>query len=235
MILYSFDKSKIVKGLFIKRLNRFVGQIDIDGKLFNVHIADTGRLKEILTEGREVYITLSDNLKTDGKLLFVKMEDGIILLNTSYHSKIAYNLIKNIFPDLDIKPEFKYKESRIDFLVGDRYLIEVKGCNLLVDDICLFPDAPTERGLKHLFHLMESKNDGYKPIVLILAFRDCNCFFPNLKTDKMFFQTFKKAVDEGVDIKIFKLKTDEEFNILVDKQINLCEERWALQKISSLL
>ncbi|MEJ5172387.1 MAG: DNA/RNA nuclease SfsA [Hydrogenothermaceae bacterium] len=234
MILYSFDKSEIVKGRFIKRLNRFVGLVDIDGKLLNVHISDTGRLKEILTEGREVYITVSKNLKTDGKLLFARMEDGLILLNTSYHSKIAYNLIKYIFPDLDIKPEFKYKNSRIDFLVGSKYLVEVKGCNLLVDNLCLFPDAPTERGVKHLYHLIESKKEGYKPILLILAFRDCDCFFPNLKTDKMFFEAFKMAINEGVKYRIFKLKVDGDFNIIVDREIDVCEERWVLQKISSL-
>ncbi|MCX7760040.1 MAG: DNA/RNA nuclease SfsA [Hydrogenothermaceae bacterium] len=235
MILYSFDKSEIVKGRFIKRLNRFVGLVDVGGRLVKVHISDTGRLKEILTEGREIYITLSKNLKTDGKLLFAKMEDGFILLNTSYHSKIAYNLLKSMFPNLSVKPEYRYNESRIDFLVNDEYLVEVKGCNLLVDNLCLFPDAPTERGVKHLHHLIKSKKEGYKPILLILAFRDCDCFFPNLKTDKMFFEAFKMAIKEGVECRIFKLKVDEDFNIIVDREIDLCEERWALQKISSLL
>lgn len=232
-----FPVKDIIKAKFIRRLNRFVAQVSVDGQILTVHVADTGRLKEILTEGNTVYIIKKDGGKTDGKLLFAKMEDGLVLLNTSYHSKIASELIKNhLYRDknIRIKPEFQYRDSRIDFLVDDRILIEVKGCNLLVDDVCLFPDAPTTRGVKHLRHLISSIDDGYKPVLLILAFRDCRCFFPNVKTDKVFYQTFKKAVEHGVEVYIFKVKVEDDFRIRIDGKIEVCEERWALQKIYSL-
>lgn len=227
----------ITKATFLKRVNRFVAQVLVDGKTIDVHVADTGRLKEILTEGRTVYITKTSTGKTDGKLLFAQMEDGLVLINTSYHSKIASIVIRDyLFKDrnITIKPEFKYKDSRIDFLIDENILIEVKGCNLVVDNICLFPDAPTLRGAKHLKHLIESIKDGYRPMLLILAFRECGCFFPNEKTDKNFAQMFKQAIKLGVEVNVFKVKIGEDFRVKIGNKIPVCEEKWALQKISSL-
>lgn len=227
----------IKRAVFLKRINRFVGQVLVEDRILNVHIADTGRLKEILTEGRTVYISVKNDGKTKGRLLFAEVED-LILVNTSFHSKIASFIIKDILFNkrkLKIKSEFNYKDSRIDFLVDDRFLIEVKGCNLAIDNVCLFPDAPTSRGEKHLRHLIESIKDGYKPMLLILAFRECDCFFPNFWTDRKFYNTFKEAVDYGLEINIFRIKVNNRFDIEVGRKIGLCEEKWALQKISSLL
>lgn len=232
-----FPVNNIIKATFLRRVNRFVAQVEVDGKILNVHVADTGRLKEILREGRTVYITQKEDGKTEGKLLFAQMEDGLILLNTFYHSKIASMVIRDYMfkgQNIELKPEFKYRDSRIDFLVNDKILVEVKGCNLLVDNFCLFPDAPTTRGTKHLKHLIDSIKDGYKPILLILAFRDCDCFFPNIKTDKNFTDTFKEAINAGLEVNIFKIKIDQSFRVKIDDKIPVCEERWVLQKISSL-
>lgn len=121
-----------------------------------------------------------------------------------------------------------------DFLLNDDVLIEVKGCNLLFDRMCLFPDAPTTRGTKHLKHLIDSIKDGYKPVLLVLAFRDCECFFPNIKTDKNFAKVFKEAIYHGVEVHVFKVKIGENFEVKIDNKIPVCEEKWALQKISSL-
>lgn len=232
-----FPAENIVRATFLRRLNRFVAQVSVSGETINVHVADTGRLSEILTEGRTVYVFRKDSGKTQGKLLFAGMEDGLILINTSYHSKIASEIIRDFLfkgQDIKIKPEFQYKDSRIDFLVNDDVLIEVKGCNLLFDNLCLFPDAPTTRGAKHLKHLIDSIKDGYKPVLLVLAFRDCECFFPNIKTDKNFAMLFEEAVKEGVKVNVFKVKIGEDFKVKIDTKIPVCEEGWALQKISSL-
>lgn len=232
-----FPAENIVRATFLRRLNRFVAQVSVGDEVLSVHVADTGRLKEILTEGRTVYIVRKNSGKTEGRLLFAKMEDGLILLNTSYHQKIALMVIREyLFKDrnIKIKPEFSYKHSRIDFLVNDDVLIEVKGCNLLFDRMCLFPDAPTTRGTKHLKHLIDSIKDGYKPVLLVLAFRDCECFFPNIKTDKNFAKVFKEAIYHGVEVHVFKVKIGENFEVKIDNKIPVCEEKWALQKISSL-
>lgn len=227
----------ILRAEFLRRLNRFVGEVKLGDSFLKVHIADTGRLKEILTEGREVYIQKAKNLKTDGKLIAAKMEDGIILLNTSFHPKIAKSVIQDYLfkgKEIYLKSEFRYRGSRIDFLVDGRFLIEVKGCNLKKDELCLFPDAPTSRGVRQINHLVESIEEGYKPILLILAFRECSCFFPNLLTDRNFYQSFKKAVERGLEVRIFKVKVNTDFKVRIDGEIGLCEEKWALQKIYSL-
>lgn len=232
------SKEDIVKGIFLKRLNRFVGEVNVGGESIKVHISDTGRLKEILTEGRQVYFQKLKGKKTEGRLLGAKMEDGVVLLNTALHPYIAKGIIKDrIFygRKVDLKAEVVYKDSRLDFMVDGKFLIEVKSCNLLQDEVCLFPDAPTFRGVKHLRHLVQSIEEGYSPILLILAFRECKCFFPNFHTDKLFYQTFKHAVDRGVDVRIFKVKVEEDFCISVKEEIGICEERWFLQKISSIL
>lgn len=236
MKILDFNKDNVMRGRFLRRLNRFVGEVDIDGSSVRVHISDTGRLKEILTEGRQVYIIPSKNSKTDGKLLFVRMEDGLVLVNTAFHSKIAKEIVKKLIFDenADIKSEVVYRDSRIDFLVNKNFFIEVKGCNLLIDEVCFFPDAPTTRGVKHLKHLIDLSKQGYDSTLLILAFRDCRCFFPNFKTDKMFYEVFNQAIKSGVKVRVFKIKVEDNFDVKVDTEINLCEEGWVLQKISSL-
>ena len=230
------DKSEFLslkKGKFIERLNRFVGLCEVDGNLAKCHIADTGRLKEILTEGREILVIKNISNKTDYKLISAKMEEGYILLNTSFHSKIAEKIIEKGylgFKPVKIKREILYKDSRIDFLVDDRFYIEVKGCNLRKESLCLFPDAPTSRGTKHIKHLIELKNKGYESGIMIIAFRECEEFLPNYETDEEFSKYFLKALEVGVKFYGFIVRFDEDFNIVLNKTLKLSEEIWSLRK-----
>ena len=91
-----------------------------------------------------------------------------------------------------------------------------------MEDRCLFPDAPTIRGRRHLEELILAKKRGFKSIILIMALRDCNCFFPNKETDPEFYDTFFLAMKMGVKPVIFKVKIDKELKIILDSTINLC-------------
>lgn len=223
---------KLEEAEFIKRINRFLGKILINGQEKSCYIADTGRLEEILTKGRKIEANPLDSLtyktskrfcqvlviknrkglKTDYTLITAKMGNELVLVNTSLHSSIAYNAIKQGvlgFVPKTIKKEVKYKNSRFDFLLDNKTFVELKGCNLIKGDTCLFPNAPTIRGTKHLKELILAKKEGYNSIILIMAVRDCKYFLPNSEMDKKFSDMFYNALKCGVEFKSFKIRIDE--------------------------
>ena len=217
---------KIEKAQFIERPNRFVGICRINGLVKKCHIADSGRLREILTEGRELLVVKNpEGMKTDYKVLAAKMEDGWILLNTSLHSKIGKKAIQEGilgFKPEKIKAEVRYGKSRIDFLVDENAFVELKGSNLLIDKKCIFPDAPTSRGKKHLEELIKAVKEGYRAYILIMVLRDCSCFETNGELDPEFSDTFKEALKAGVKFVGFKVKIDKDLNVILNGKINLC-------------
>ena len=226
--LFDLNKlGKLEKAVFIERPNRFVGKCKINGEIKTCHIADPGRLKEILHKGREILVVKNKpELKLDYKMIAAKMEDGWILLNTSFHSKIAKKAIeKGIlgFSPEKIKSEVKFGNSRLDFLIDDKIFVELKGSNLLIDNKCVFPDAPTERGRKHLEELIEVKKKGYRAIILFMGLRDCKCFKTNEKLDKKFSETFSKALRNGVEFFGFKIKINEDFKVILNGNLPLCK------------
>ena len=200
-------------GRFIKRENRFLGRIVVDGKERSCYIADTGRLRDILVKDREIWVIKNrEGLKTDYTLITVNVEGEWVLVNTSLHSNIAYRAIeKGVlgFIPKRIEKEVKFKNSRFDFLVDKNTFVELKGCNLVKGDTGYFPDAPTKRGVKHLRELIEAKEKGYNAVILIMALRDCKYFLPNSETDREFSEMFYKALDKGVNFRGFKIKVEE--------------------------
>ncbi len=232
-ILFDLNKlGKIEKGIFIKRLNRFVGVCKVNNKLKTMHIADTGRLTEIFIPNREVLLIKNRaELKTDYKLIGVWSDLNYwILVNTSLHSKIVKKAIEygllGFIPE-KIKPEIKINNhSRLDFLVNNNIYVEVKGCNLLVfkDNlkIGLFPDAPTVRGKKHIEELIILSKENNKSIILILGLHDFNCFSPNFKMDNNFSLEFINALKNGVEYIGFKIKIDKNYNVVYNGKLELC-------------
>ncbi len=227
MKLFSLNSlGKLEEATFVERPNRFTAICKKNGKNIICHVADSGRLKEILTEGRKLLVVKNPpDLKTDYKILAAKMEEGWILLNTSLHSKIGKEAIKKGilgFIPKEIKTEIKWGNSRIDYLVNNNIFVELKGSNLLHKNRCLFPDAPTQRGVKHLKELIELTKRGYRAVIMIMALRDCFCFQTNEKTDPEFSKMFNRALEQGVELIIFKIKIDHQFNILLKEKIPLC-------------
>ncbi|MEO2065188.1 MAG: DNA/RNA nuclease SfsA, partial [Desulfurobacteriaceae bacterium] len=166
------------------------------------------RLRELLTPSSPLLLAPNPKGKLDYKVVAVKKSDEWILINTQVHSKIAQRLIEEGY--LGFKPkevlrEVKVGKSRIDFLIDKDFYLEVKGCNLVVNGTCLFPDAPTERGRKHLEELIALKRKGYRAGVLFLAFRRCSELRPNSETDPAFSEAFERAKALGVEFFAFNL------------------------------
>jgi len=169
----------LMKGLFVSRPNRFFGEIKYKGKIESAHIHDPWRLKELLIEGAEVLFTHSR-----GKLKYyikaVYDNDEWVLIDTALHSNIAqkvFELLPEFSKVKEIRREVNLGNSRIDFLLDDVPL-EVKGVTLVKEGIALFPDAPTERGARHVREIIE-----HNGIIFFLIFRKARCFSPNLEMD----------------------------------------------------
>ena len=216
---------EFTEGTFLERPNRFVALVEVNGQVKRAHVSDTGRLGELLERGAPVLLSPNPKGKLDYKFVAVEKENEWVLLNTSVHSSIARKILESgllRFKPKTVKPEFTFGSSRIDFLLNGNFLLEVKGCNLVENGICLFPDAPTERGKKHLLELTKALKKGYRAGVLFLSFRKCNCFLPNRKRDPDFSSTFLKALSEGVEffgVQLGFLKTGE---VIFRERLKFC-------------
>ena len=201
--------TNIVEATFINRPNRFIAYCELDGETVKCHVKNTGRCKELLIPGAKVFLYVSDNPERSTKydLIAVMKGDRLINMDTQVPNDVAAEGLRRIpiFSDVtEIRREFRYGNSRIDIMASDaenKYLIEVKGVTLEKDGIAMFPDAPTERGAKHLRELISSKEDGYVPCVLfVIQMEDVHHFEPNRITDPAFSDTLKEAKDAGVNV-----------------------------------
>ena len=162
--------NNITRAVFLKRPNRFIAEVNIDGHREIVHVKNTGRCKELLIPGCEVWLTApgTPERKTKYDLVAVRRDTGILF---NIDSQAPNKVVKEWLDEQDydkVIPEYTYGDSRIDFYMerGDeQYLMEVKGCTLEVDGIGYFPDAPTERGVKHLRELAAAVGNGYKAML----------------------------------------------------------------------
>ena len=163
--------NKIHKAEFISRPNRFIAYCRLHGEEVVCHVKNTGRCRELLTENAIVFLAESDNpeRKTKCDLVSVVKNGMMINMDSQAPNIAAGEYLRKIYPHGIIRPETKYGKSRFDFYVenGDeKIFVEVKGVTLEKDSLALFPDAPTERGVKHINELAECLNDGYISISL---------------------------------------------------------------------
>ncbi|MRJ06142.1 MAG: DNA/RNA nuclease SfsA [Epsilonproteobacteria bacterium] len=193
----------VAEGKFLERPNRFIGVVQVEGKEHRVHIADTGRLRELLIKGAKVYLGANPNGKLDYKLLGVEYQNRPVFLNPSFHSPIGEELIKRgilgYIPS-KIQREKRVGKSRIDFLVDTSHWVEIKGCNLLLGEWCLFPDAPTTRGSRHIGELTQRVEMGERATLLFLLFQPCTRFGIYKKRDPELHSTLNLAQKKGVEI-----------------------------------
>lgn len=201
--------NNIKGGIFLSRPNRFIANIEIDGKVQICHVKNTGRCKELLTNRAKVFVSESNNIerKTKYDLIAVYKGDTLINMDSQIPNKVFHEwLLKGHFlKDITlIKPECKYKNSRFDFYIetkNEKIFMEVKGVTLEENGVAMFPDAPTERGLKHINELVECIKEGYSAyIVFVVQMKGVTHFIPNAKTHKEFADALKKAETAGVNI-----------------------------------
>lgn len=199
----------IVVGTFVERPNRFIAKVLIEEKEEVVHVKNTGRCKELLIPGVNVYLEESDNPARKTKYDLIAVEKGERLINMD--SQVPNVLVKefieagNLFEHVTlIKPEFTYKDSRFDLYVeadGKKIFIEVKGVTLEEDGRVRFPDAPSERAVKHLHGLSEAVGEGYEAYVFfVIQMKDVTYFTPNEDTQPAFCQALREARKAGVHI-----------------------------------
>lgn len=217
--------NNIVKGEFVDRPNRFIANVVINGKIEVCHVKNTGRCKELLMKGATVYLQKSDNpnRKTQYDLIAVQKGDGLINIDSQIVNYVALKYLPQLFDNIVyVKPECKYGNSRFDIYVEtvtDKIFVEVKGVTLENDGIARFPDAPTERGVKHLKELQKAVAEGYKAFVVFVVQMDNVLFFePNKVTHPEFAETLKEVSEDGVNILSFQCKVTPE-SIKIKNQI----------------
>ena len=204
-----------VKGIFKNRPNRFIAEVEVEGKLEIAHVPNTGRCKELLVDNAVVWLKPSDNpnRKTKFSLHFVENKGVLVSLYSQQANSIAYEAIINgKIKELSCY-DFHQREKTVDNSRIDIYLaneneecyVEVKGVTLIVDGEARFPDAPTERGAKHLKELMKLKKEGNRCCVFFLIQHPLGKFFrPNWENDPVFSQTLNDAYEAGVEILVYR-------------------------------
>lgn len=198
----------MVQGTFIKRPNRFIAHIEIDGKEEICHVKNTGRCRELLTPGATVWCQKFDksNRKTKFDLICVRKGDLLINMDSQAPNIAAreWLMAGGLGEIADLKAEYTHGDSRFDFSFikdGKRCFLEVKGVTLEHDGICAFPDAPTERGVKHLQGLTSAVQEGYGAYVLfVVQMADMKYLRPNDETDPAFGAALRKAAGSGVTV-----------------------------------
>lgn len=206
--------TKIIKGSFLSRPNRFIAKVLIDGKEETVHVKNTGRCRELLTPGVTVYLYVSDNplRKTKYDLIAVeKIREGKAPLLVNMDSQVPNTVADEwlhkcglFSSDAVIRREVTYGKSRFDFYIEDgtrKAFLEVKGVTLENGGVTSFPDAPTERGVKHINELVSAVGDGYEGYVLfVIQMKEISYMMPNDVTHKAFGDALREAEKAGVKI-----------------------------------
>lgn len=196
----------IIQGKFISRPNRFIAKVLIEGKEETVHVKNTGRCRELLYQGVTVILEIADNpnRKTKYDLICVYKESvGWINIDSQAPNKVVYEWL--LTQDYDyVKPEYTYGESRLDFYMEKgkkKILMEVKGCTLEINGVGYFPDAPTQRGVKHLRELIKAREAGYQCfLAFVIQMENVKEVRPNVEMHPEFGQALEEAQSAGVEV-----------------------------------
>ena len=196
--------SNVIPAVFIDRPNRFIAHAEIGGRTETVHVKNTGRCAELLLPGAEIWLAGSDNpaRKTAWDLIAVRKSGGLLVnIDSQAPNAVAKEWLDTRGFDL-VRPEFRYGKSRLDFMMergSERFLMEVKGCTLEQDGIGYFPDAPTERGAKHLRELANA--EGYRPMLLfVIQMEGITEVRGNREMDPEFCRALEEAETAGVQV-----------------------------------
>ena len=200
---------EVKRGRFLARPNRFVAHVELEGERVVCHVKNTGRCRELLTSGAAVYLERAENpaRKTPYDLIAVEKGDLLINMDAQAPNKVfgEWAAAGRFLPGLTaLRPEFTWEDSRFDFRLEDHLgpcFVEVKGVTLVQDGLALFPDAPTERGVKHLRGLRRAVERGYRAAVFfVVQMKGPRLFRPNDGTHPAFGQALREAAAAGVGV-----------------------------------
>ena len=200
--------SRMIPGKFLARPNRFIAHVEIEGQVEGVHVKNTGRCRELLRPGAEVWCQRAANpdRKTKFDLITVRKGDRLINMDSQAPNIAAGEWLRagGLGAVENLRAETVHGDSRFDFSFtkdGKTCFLEVKGVTLETDGICAFPDAPTERGVKHLRGLQQAAREGYGAFVLfVIQMADVKYLHPNDKTDPAFSAALREAAENGVNV-----------------------------------
>ena len=205
--------SQMKKGIFLARPNRFIAHVELEGKVVVCHVKNTGRCRELLVPGAEVWLEKGQNpgRKTDWDLIAVRKGEHLINMDAQAPNKVFAEYTGRFVDGLiSVRQEFTYGESRLDFCletVDGLHLVEVKGVTLEENGHTRFPDAPTERGIKHLRELMRAVAEGHRAsAVFIIQMEDVTDFAPNDVTHPAFGAALREAAAAGVEVAAFNCR-----------------------------
>lgn len=219
----------IESAIFLERPNRFVAYVELGGEREKCHVKNTGRCRELLVPGAEVYLQRAEkpNRKTSYDLIGVKKGKRIVNMDSQIPNYAVREWLEKggLFETItQLRPETKYGNSRFDFYLeaeGKRIFMEVKGVTLEEEGIARFPDAPTERGVKHIHELMECKKDGCEAyIFFVIQMKGIKSFEPNDRTHPAFGEALRQAAAAGVHILAYDCQVTED-SIEIDQKIQV--------------
>lgn len=218
---------RIEMGRFLERPNRFIVYVEIFGKKETVHVKNTGRCAELLTPGATVYVQKADNpeRKTQWDLIAVEKGNRVINMDSQIPNRVVEEWLKqgNLFSDITVlRPETTFGNSRFDFYIeadGRKIFMEVKGVTLEEHDIVRFPDAPTERGVKHIEELIEAVKAGYEAyLFFVVQMEGTKYLAPNRVTHAAFGEAMERAKAQGVQILAYECQVKQD-EITIEKEI----------------
>ena len=215
-----------VTASFISRPNRFIATVELDGKAETVHVKNTGRCKELLIPGAKVVLAPSGNpaRKTRYDLIGVYSRGVLLNMDSQAPNAAAREYLAKLYPDTIIKSEYRHGDSRLDFYIERTekpVFVEVKGVTLFDGDTAMFPDAPTERGVKHIRHLISCVENGAEALMLfIVQMKGVSRLIPNDATHPQFGEALRDAARAGVKITAVDCIVTED-SMTVNKEIGV--------------
>ncbi len=209
---------------FLARPNRFIAQVELAGHIETVHVKNTGRCKELLLPGATVYLERSQNPERKTKYDLIAVEKGELLINMDAQAPnrvFGEWAAAGGIPGLKLlRPETTWGSSRFDFYyetAQDKGFVEVKGVTLEIDGGAFFPDAPTERGVKHLHELIAARQQGYRAAVcFVIQMKGVEFFSPNDTTHPAFGQALREAAKAGVEVWAYDCAVTPDSLVLAD-------------------
>ena len=219
----------IIEGIFLRKLNRFTAEVEVDGEIKLAHLPTTARLRELLIPGAKCSLeeALNKKRKTPYTLISIVKNGEILNIVSTVANDLVYEKIigGEILTDLkikDLKKEVTYSHSRFDFgfttIEGEEGFIEVKSVNLKRNNISMFPGSPTERGRKHLIELADAKREGkIAVLVIVVLFEDMDFFTANIATDPLWSMELLKSLEAGVEIFAFNSRVTKDSIDLKDE------------------
>ena len=234
---------RIETGRFLERPNRFIAYVEILGKKETVHVKNTGRCAELLTPGATVYVQKSDNpeRKTGWDLIAVEKGERTVNMDSQIPNKVVEEWIRkgNLFPNATlIRPETTYGNSRFDLYIeadGRKIFMEIKGVTLEDDGIVRFPDAPTERGVKHIEELRKAVQDGYEAyLFFVVQMSGVKYLAPNRTTHPAFGEAMEKAKISGVQMLAYECDVTKD-EIVITRPVPVVLEHESLYRMGEPL